>query len=994
MQSQDETWTFQNIKSSPNIYDIKSSILTFLTLYPASYVNKSKLFYDLLEICYSNKLVKNNLENNFGGDGNDRDHDQDHQKLLKIFNKELSLLKADLTENCQEDYFWKEIETSLMEVSKRKVAKKSKKSSNSESAEDPRPPSTFSKYLKSLKAPDHLELYEKNLKKLENAQNYKRNLVKTCKIVLNYVSLNNEKLPEYLRDLCEKLLKYESEGQYEIIDILKSEHPSASNFFTLCNNMNTYRECFVFDVIGGYVSFQKELQEKVASLSYNPLASNAANSLMNASATNKANMTPNKIYYKYFRKAIEYGIGCQMFLMQNYQNKTLKRSAENLFMNSYSIKKRKLSDDYESCDVDNDQSQSLSSSPFKNPRSTNISNFWLQIGKLRKNVGSLEVCNWRNENSNIGDLFSLYKSVIKLINEPKLHRDRNAMDDHINSNANSHNVISSSILLLPKNDASFPANSPESKQLFYTCLQIVVQASGAYCELVEPMLIYGSEEAYERSKSGGQDRASSPVLVKQEAQETAEDCNSGSPSLPFSIFPIKPKAKDMLVKLGLMDNSDEVVPSNRKSRANSGQSKSRHSSGGQASLVADPLSSNYPSAPTKYKADPSQLLFIFQQTEKILENDSLCGPDWEKQMKKKWHVEHMPFWVLTKSTLEFINGQFEQAIESLTNLDQNLRDKKYFGFEIVGQVLERRINMMRLLAGVELRNFSFIEEGAQKLLSGSESCPEFPETSQVFAACPQTLAQTPKHNFIPGKDFINRSMFSSLLYTDGKISPNPGSILDNENLFFLIGSQLFWESSNEESTERDLSSSSSLSSSSASSPDPLKLRVEKILTQIEQSAIVEEELEEADQKLARNFDFIKLLENTINMELLEKIQDTRLIWKNSYISKREEFIKIKKQKLLNEKNQKNSTTTGPKSKKSRRRQPVAAVTEPGSSGLDSFFGKSESSNDNLYNTNPKDEDAYNNALEEALNRCDEVDLSKNIRKIEGFLSKLAGRKGK
>ena len=34
----------------------------------------------------------------------------------------------------------------------------------------------------------------------------------------------------------------------------------------------------------------------------------------------------------------------------------------------------------------------------------------------------------------------------------------------------------------------------DSKQIFYTCLQIFVQASGAYAELVEPALVTGNDD--------------------------------------------------------------------------------------------------------------------------------------------------------------------------------------------------------------------------------------------------------------------------------------------------------------------------------------------------------------------------------------------------------------------------------------------------------------------------------------------------------------------
>ena len=37
-------------------------------------------------------------------------------------------------------------------------------------------------------------------------------------------------------------------------------------------------------------------------------------------------------------------------------------------------------------------------------------------------------------------------------------------------------------------------NQADSKQIFYTCLQIFVQASGAYTELVEPALITGNDD--------------------------------------------------------------------------------------------------------------------------------------------------------------------------------------------------------------------------------------------------------------------------------------------------------------------------------------------------------------------------------------------------------------------------------------------------------------------------------------------------------------------
>lgn len=83
----------------------------------------------------------------------------------------------------------------------------------------------------------------------------------------------------------------------------------------------------------------------------------------------------------------------------------------------------------------------------------NLDDIWSKIDQTRKYIG--KAAGWKYDNSN--NLKDFFSSVHSLTNEFKRE---------------SH---------------------PDSKQIFYSCLQILIQASGAYCSLVEPSLITGKE---------------------------------------------------------------------------------------------------------------------------------------------------------------------------------------------------------------------------------------------------------------------------------------------------------------------------------------------------------------------------------------------------------------------------------------------------------------------------------------------------------------------
>ena len=62
---------------------------------------------------------------------------------------------------------------------------------------------------------------------------------------------------------------------------------------------------------------------------------------------------------------------------------------------------------------------------------------------------------------------------------------------------NLHELWHNLVVPMVQQQGSATAAPSDSKQIFYTCLQIFVQASGAYCELVEPALITGNDERKE-----------------------------------------------------------------------------------------------------------------------------------------------------------------------------------------------------------------------------------------------------------------------------------------------------------------------------------------------------------------------------------------------------------------------------------------------------------------------------------------------------------------
>ena len=819
MTSELENYFLQKLLTENNIYELKSVILS-LTAISNDLNFRSKIFYNLLEICFTASLEENNEDKSailkkptriirnlatplkigqkrkyhrLSGDsdsssGVEEDGSNFQGELLRLFHNEIQILfhgfQHDSAHSCHQ--FWNPIEQSLLNYPDNHHSKNS----------------PMAWFISTLSRTEQLSVYERCLKRAsEKCSEYNPNpeleiseetgqekivydLEHLAKLILKFTTISEEKLPDYLKDLCDKLIK--EEKPFSSIENLQKQWCSSSNkndliskIFSISNFLTKYRQIFIFDVCNKLIKYQATPASSINS--------NSQQDVQSAMFAKKKTL-----YYKYFRKAVEYGISMQLFIIQGFlsEDNKLNRSKQ----------------DRENDDV--------------------FCQFWKTIDQLRKNIGSLTWVAWQPEKSTSGDLLALFRDLVRLINS----------EDKLEKNFDKD----CSIVPTPNYKVSLQRGSVKMKQIFYTCLQMVIQAATGYCLVVEPLLIFGTLDAYRRN----------------------QNIDQNEEKFPIPILPVKNETLAIINKLNPSQN---------------------------------PITNTSLPLPKKFNCNPDKLLKIFYHCSNILENVNLCSDDWEKQIKKKWHPEANPSWVLAKSVLEFQNGEYDSCLETLENFRTGV--SSVFGKTshenlVIEETLVLRITIFKLLAGIELKNFTFIKEAGCKLLNNFHN--QYPKLTDILPE--KSICLTNEKNQIThfqlGKDFVRRATFSSILYgqqsivTEIKMEDNrQQQQQENDKLtqkekinnlkrqtFIIIGSQLFMN--NDEDNLEILNS-----------------KIDNILEKIRNSVLVEEDDEDAT-KLKPNFNFIELLENINNVELLERIQDCRIVWKERYCAAKKEYLKV------------------------------------------------------------------------------------------------------
>lgn len=736
------SWIFHEIElASRDDFNIKSWILTAITLYPEDVNLKTSLFAHLIK--NEPELYRNEIDELFHELLTRSDNSATNSKFWSPLEATLLDLKQ-LATNKNAD----EIDSKIDHKTDSKTVDNEKKISNS-----------LAKYIWSLPSKKQHEIL-KNV--IDRASQITGNLQNVTRLALKLVEYDSSSFVDKLKDMMEKLLGNEKEIYSDKMNKYQNQGPGVTQMISLVNYANLYRKCYIFDVLLNYLEH----------LSENDKADGKKRKEERGSGSSKADKSSIQAKHatRNFRKALEFGIGSQMF---------------------QAIEFRSLNVEESDCG-DNDRDY--------------LAEYWSVIDRLRKMTGKL--IRWKPDDSS--NLKELWNRVV---------------------------------LPLSKSQTE---NQADSKQIFYTCLQIFVQASGAYTELVEPALITGND-----------DKKSSLVL-------THEGCNS------------------------ILSTTN---------------------------LNTTATSNFHSTQPKKYGCTALELLKIVQECEKILENEQICGPDWTNQMKKRWYTEKMPFWVVVNADLSFLNGRYDNCTFDLARLDSLLESAKYFDKPDVKRALKRRIALYKIISAVELKQYTNISNFMTDELLESVCDIGNNNSDGFFCMGSDYLRRLKCYSIINGinidknEDIVNVKSIQSE-------TPKYDSTTKTNDQFYVIASQLFWKAQPE-----------------------LREKVRTILDKI------------VDQvRPTEDFNFVEVLKNLENTELIEDVHDARLRWKDKY----------RKRKLVeNEKAAKTVKTAAKRSRKDKRKAATNTEKQPEVDASKSVL--------------PPDEQAYNNELYKALSRDGEVE---------------------
>ena len=259
------SWIFHEIElsgSSSDSFSIKSWILTAMTLYPEDIDLKTRLFTYLIK--NQPQLYRNEIDELF------------HELLTRSDN------------SAKNTDFWSPLETTLLNLDE--LAK----NKDNELITD------LAKYIWSLPSKKQHEIL-KNV--IDRASQVPGNLQKVTRLALKLVEYDSSSFVDKLKDMMEKLLSNEKEIYSDKMNKYSTEYPGASQMISLINYANLYRKCYIFDVLLNYLEHLNNAQEK-DSRSY------SEKSIQSKHATRN------------FRKALEFGIGSQMFQTNENKNES------------------------------------------------------------------------------------------------------------------------------------------------------------------------------------------------------------------------------------------------------------------------------------------------------------------------------------------------------------------------------------------------------------------------------------------------------------------------------------------------------------------------------------------------------------------------------------------------------------------------------------------------------------------------------------------------
>ena len=261
------SWIFHEIElSKTDSFSIKSWILTAMTLYPDNFQLKTNLFTHLI------------------------------QNQPDLFRSEIDeLFQEILSKPCPEnEKFWTPLEDTLLDL--KQLA------------------TPLSKYIWSLPSKKQHEILRTTI---DRANQIQGNLKKSTKLALKLNDYDSTAFVDKLKELMEKLLASEKEMVSETMQSHLLQFPSSSQMVSLVNYSNGYRKCFVFDVLMNYLEHLSDKEEDEKETKRNK----------DSKESRKNEIVQTKHATRNFRKALEFGIGIQMFQF----------SAEADYLENYSV---------------------------------------------------------------------------------------------------------------------------------------------------------------------------------------------------------------------------------------------------------------------------------------------------------------------------------------------------------------------------------------------------------------------------------------------------------------------------------------------------------------------------------------------------------------------------------------------------------------------------------------------------------------------------------
>jgi len=308
---------------------------------------------------------------------------------------------------------------------------------------------SLAKYIWSLPSKKQHEIL-KNV--IDRATQITGNLQNVTRLALKLVEYDSTSFVDKLKDMMEKLLGNEKEIYSDKMNKYQNQAPGVMQMISLVNYANLYRKCYIFDVLLNYLEHLSENDKSDGGKKRGKeerSGGGGSSSKVDKSSVQAKHATRN------FRKALEFGIGIQMF--QTIEFRSLKVDG--------------LDCGYQDGDY--------------------LANYWSVIDRLRKMTGKL--IRWKPDDSS--NLKELWNKVV-----------------------------------LPLSKSQTEKSQADSKQIFYTCLQIFVQASGAYTELVEPALITCND-----------DKKSSLVLTHEGCQSILSTTNLNTTTSSSNFHSTQPK---------------------------------------------------------------------------------------------------------------------------------------------------------------------------------------------------------------------------------------------------------------------------------------------------------------------------------------------------------------------------------------------------------------------------------------------------------------------